>query len=178
MKGAAADEVRALLPVMHIVSPSRARFVRLTGSTHCGRASRPARHRRAEDPGDGDHRRAGDRSARRLQRRDRLRRLRRRHGYLYRFADDGGSRCDASLQAGGGIVADSTPVGDTRRLPQNAALVARSTGPRTTSATRPPAVPREVRMIFMLDNYDAFTWTLYQRLRRSARRSRSSATMW
>ena len=70
-------EIERYSHVMHIVSNVDRRAARRIQrrSTRCGPASRPAPSRRAEDPGDGDHRRAGDRPPRRLRRRGRLSRV-------------------------------------------------------------------------------------------------------
>ena len=99
--------------VMHITQQrDRARSRRARRrSTRCG-VSLPVGHgqRRAEGPGDADHRRAGADPPRPLRRRGRLHRFRRQHGHLHRPADDrlaGSGVYD--VQAGAGVVADSVP---------------------------------------------------------------------
>ena len=66
--------------------------------------------RRAQGAGHGDHRRAGDRKARRrLRRRGRLFRRRRLGGHLHRAAHRAVQGRRMYVQAGGGVVADSDP---------------------------------------------------------------------
>ena len=98
--------------VMHIVS--NVEGLLQDGMTQPRRAARdlPGRHadRRAEDPRDGDHRRARAGQARHLRRRLRLPQLRRRHGRRDRDPHrHRQGRQTLYVQAAAGVVADSVP---------------------------------------------------------------------
>ena len=144
--------------VMHIVSS-------VTGELAAGhgRARRAAGHvpgghalGRAQDPGDGDHRRARAGAARPLRRRARLPRPARQPGLLHRHPQlllprTARSRC----RPGAGIVADSDPPAEQRETEAKAGALLAALQPGGEALTR---------MLLLIDNYDSFTYNLDQYL--------------
>ena len=112
--------------VMHIVSTVVGRAARRPTRVRRARRDLPGRHavRRAEGPGDGDHRGARADPARAVRRHGRLLRLRRRPRHGDR--DPHRAACAtarAYVQAGAGIVADSDPAAEEQETRNKAAAV-------------------------------------------------------
>ena len=97
--------------VMHIVSNVEGVLQRRHDQPRRAEGDVPGRHpdRRAEDPRDGDHRRARAGQARHLRRRLRLPQLRRRHGRRDRDPHRHRQGPTLYVQAAAGVVADSVP---------------------------------------------------------------------
>src|SRR5690606_15500111 len=113
--------------------------------------------RRAEDQGDGDHRRARDGAARAVRRRVRLPQRQRRHGHGPHLEDRGGGRradAPASRQRRG------------RRL-RPGVRVARGSQQAGCAAARRRDGDRGTRLmsrVLLIDNYDSFAYNLVQYL--------------
>ena len=152
-------EVETYSHVLHIVSQVAGHAA--AGGRRDRRAAQraPGRHavRRAQDPRDGDHRRARAGQARRLRRRGRLAVLRRRAGHLYLHPHRRGQGRDGAH-----------PGRRRHRRRRQARLRVRGVpreGARRRAGDRAGGQAGGVAMrVLMVDNYDSFTYNLVQYL--------------
>ena len=130
-----------------------------------GRAGRvlPGRHadRRAEDPRDGADRRARGRAARRLRRRGRV--PRRRRQLRRRDRDPHGRRREGRL-ARSRPAPGSSPTPSPRRSTRRPSPRRRRSSAPSSSPASGVVRPQVPVMIFVVDNYDSFTYNLVQAL--------------
>ena len=163
--------------VMHIVSKVTGQLRDDLPPGRRAAGDLPGRHRlgRAEDPRDGDHRRAGAGPAGHLRGIGRLLRLGRRAGDGHRAPDGPGQgrhgprpgrrrhrrrlrpglRVRGDAEQGGGAAARRP--GRRASRPPHRPVVARRERHR-------PASARDMSRLLLIDNYDSFTYNLYQYL--------------
>ena len=143
--------------VMHLVSIVEGKLDERARSAGCARRLLSGGHRvgRAEGAGDGDHRGAGEPTARRLRRRRGLSRLRRQSRLLHH--DSHGrdrKRAAPTCRRAPGIVADSNPAAEYEETRDKARAVIRAL----------ELAQAGLVMILVIDNYDSFTYNLVQYL--------------
>ena len=156
-------EVESYSHVMHIVSNVTGTLAPGCDAFDALRATFPAGtvSRRAEDPRDGDHPRAGTLCARAVRRHGRLRRRRRRDGHVHhdphvRDRRTGGRTCSRAPAS------SPTPIPSAstrRRCTRRGRCIARSSSPRAMQRSRGGG-----GVILVVDNYDSFTYNLVQLL--------------
>ena len=152
-------EVETYSHVLHIVSQVAGTLKPEVGAIDALRSVLPGRHavRRAQDPRDGDHRRARAGQARRLRRRGRLAVLRRRAGHLHLHPHRRGQGRD-------GAHPGRRRHGRRRQARLRVRGVPRQ-GARRRAGDRAGGQAGGVAMrVLMVDNYDSFTYNLVQYL--------------